>query len=633
MLALVATHASAAQLRHVLLLHSFSHAYSPWSEYAASFREELIKRSSEPIDVLEVSLDDERLQNSEDQAPFVNYLDALLHGRSLDLVVPLGAPAALFTRQHRSLFASVPVLALGADVRRLLGAAATTNDTAVLVDLDLPAYVVNILQLLPETTEVAVVEGDTPTERYWVEEGRRAVQPFERRVHFTWFNGLSLVEMLKRAATMPPHSAIVWAGLNQDAAGVPHAGGRALAAMRQVANAPIFGDADYQLGGGIVGGRLVPTEELGQKGAAVALRIFKGEPAHDIQPIVLTLGPPTYDWRELRRWGIPESRLPHGSVIQYREPTVWARYRWQISFVVIVLLLETALISKLLYERRRRRLAELEAHQRVAELAQMNRRSTVGELSASIVHEMNQPLAAILLNSRAAARMLDAPDPNLTSLKEIVDDISQLDQRASEVIKRLRSLLAKAPLEAQDLDLNEVVREVFQFLSSQARVRDITLSTSLDPRVPPLKADRIQLQQVVLNLVMNGLEAIGGAATGERRIVGRTAVMPGGSSAEVVIEDSGPGIPAEKLTQIFEPFFTTKDGGMGMGLSIARTIVQSHGGQIEVENRRNGGATFRVRLPLGRHRVNSEETSIEVGQSVPVGQNVRRRPVASAGPT
>jgi signal transduction histidine kinase len=180
--------------------------------------------------------------------------------------------------------------------------------------------------------------------------------------------------------------------------------------------------------------------------------------------------------------------------------------------------------------------------------------------------------------------------------------------------------------------LNAVVREVFEFLSAQASARRITLTTALDPRAPRVNADRIQLQQVILNLVMNALEAIGNAAGGERRIVGRTAVLEDGR-AEVAIEDSGPGIPADKVARLFEPFFTTKAAGMGMGLSIARTIIESHGGRIWAENcPSGGGATFRFTLPLTRARDAQALASAAPATRAAPGIDASFAPAASTAP-
>jgi len=324
---------------------------------------------------------------------------------------------------------------------------------------------------------------------------------------------------------------------------------------------------------------------------------LSGEHASDLTMPAIGLGEPEYDWRELKRWHIRESDLPPGSTVLFRELTAWERYRWQILIIAAVLVLEAAVIFRLLHDRRRRRRAEIDAHQRMAELAELNRRSTVGELSASFAHQLTQPLSAISHNAEAAALMLRAQSPDLSELRDIVAAITRDQRCATEVLKRLRNLLGKTPSEIEQIDLNEAVREVFEFLSATAAARHINLRTSLAAQALHVSGDRIQLQQAILNLVINGIDSIAGSENGERKIIGRTALVDD-ASAEVTIEDSGPGIPPDKAERIFEPFFTTKAGGMGMGLSIARTIVESHRGRIWAENRSGGGAIFRFNVPL-----------------------------------
>ena len=188
-----------------------------------------------------------------------------------------------------------------------------------------------------------------------------------------------------------------------------------------------------------------------------------------------------FDWHQLQRWKISESRLPPGSEIRFREPTTWETYRWQILAIAAVILLQAALILGLLWEHRRRRRLEVEGRQRMAELAHMNRQATAGQLSASIAHELNQPLGAILNNAEAAALMIKSPSPNLEEIETIIDDIKRDDQRASKVIKRLRRLLTRGVFDPQEVDLNEVVREVLQIASAQAAARDVTLDSKSRP--------------------------------------------------------------------------------------------------------------------------------------------------------
>jgi signal transduction histidine kinase len=238
----------------------------------------------------------------------------------------------------------------------------------------------------------------------------------------------------------------------------------------------------------------------------------------------------------------------------------------------------------------------VQSRQRMAELARVMRFSTAGELTASIAHEINQPLGAILTNAETAQAILKSPNPDINEVNEILADILRDDHRANEVIRRMRSLLKNAPFELKNFDLNDLVGETLGVLSSLAVGRKVELTGLITQNALPILGDRIQLQQVILNLVVNGIEAMKDTAVENRIISIRTARVE--KFAELTVSDRGSGIPDEKLKEVFEPFFTSKSEGMGMGLSIARTIIEAHNGQIWARNRDHGGATFRIRLPL-----------------------------------
>ena len=277
---------------------------------------------------------------------------------------------------------------------------------------------------------------------------------------------------------------------------------------------------------------------------------------------------------------------------------MWERYWWQIALVTAVILLQAGLIAGLLREHRRRQLAEVQSRQRMAELAHVNRFSTAGELTASIAHEINQPLGSILTNTETAQAILKSPNPDIDELNDIVSDILQDDRRATEVIRRMRSLLKKAPFELKNFDLNDVVRETVRFFSALAVGRKFELVSVITPDALPILGDRIQLQQVILNLVVNGIDAMKDTPSENRIISIRTSRVE--KFAQLSVSDRGSGIPEDKLKEVFEPFFTSKAEGMGMGLSIARTIIEAHNGLISAKNRDHGGASFRIRLPLVR---------------------------------
>jgi signal transduction histidine kinase len=243
-----------------------------------------------------------------------------------------------------------------------------------------------------------------------------------------------------------------------------------------------------------------------------------------------------------------------------------------------------------------RKLVELESRRSLQEIAHATRVTTMGELATSLAHEINQPLAAILTNAQVAAKLLRTPAPDLDLVREVLDDIASADRRASEVIRRMRTMLRKGDPVRAPVDLNEIVRDVLALLGPEARLRHVKLDAALADPLPLVSGDPVQLQQVVINLVVNALDALGEAQAAKRRIRVRTHAEDRWVGLHV--EDDGPGVPAAALPRVFEPFFTTKPAGLGMGLAIIKSIVEAHSGHITAANQPDGGASFRCRFPV-----------------------------------
>ena len=526
-----------------------------------------------------------------------DYLRKKYADKQINVTLAIRQPALdLLLNSVDPVFPGAAIVFLGVNSTYLDGRSLPPGVSGVLLTRKFAPTLELALRLHPMTENVVVVSGGAEIDTKLLEAARKQFQPYDGRVSFKYLTALPMQELLKKLSQLPPRTIVLYTTFFRDATGqafVPH---DVVDRVSKAASVPVYGFIDQYVGRGLVGGDVYSFAAHGAQAAMLALQVLGGNTSSGM--VVTGSSMVLFDWRQLQRWKISKSRLPPGSEILFREPTVWETYRWQIVTIAAVILAQAALILWLLWEHRRRRKLEVEGRQRMAELAHMNRHATVSELSASIAHELNQPLGAILNNAETGTIILTSPSPNLDEIKTILDEIRRDDQRATEVIRRLRRLLGKSAIEAQNIDLNEAVREVFEFLAAQAAARDVKLNSR--PAQAPLRVsgDRIQLQQVILNLVVNGMDAMIGAANGRREVTSSTSVDQ--ASATISIADSGPGVPSDKLKAVFEPFFTTKDDGMGMGLSIARTIVEAHGGRIWAENHTAGGAVFHVSLPLAK---------------------------------
>jgi signal transduction histidine kinase len=516
--------------------------------------------------------------------------------RSIGVVVAVGTSTLeLVLRWREELWPGVPVVFTLVDEMDFARLKLPSDVTGGIVKLALADSVKAAHAVVPDLDSIVFVGA-----------------PWNRQVVFTnWKDempaaaaGLKVIEIMgatmaetqKRVEALPGRSAIIYSAMYSDGEGTFYPPATALKLIAEKANRPIIVAAETFLEPGGIGGFVLIPGLIGADVASLALRILNGEWPSNIPARVSDAIRPIFNWQQMRRWNVSDSNLPPGSEVRFREPSLWENYRWQSVSIAAALLIQAGLISILLHERKKRSNAELEARHRMAELAHANRQATAGELSSSIAHELNQPLGAILTNAETVELILDSPSPDLSEIKDILADIKRDDLRASEVIHRMRSFLKRTPFETKGVDLNDTMREVFEFISVQASARNIALYLLASPKGLRVRGDPVQLQQVILNLIVNSMDAMASMPSG-RIVVGRTE-MNGGSLAVISISDSGPGIPRDKLNEVFDPFFTTKKQGMGIGLSIARTIIQAHKGLIWAENQTGGGAVFRLSLPL-----------------------------------
>ena len=255
-----------------------------------------------------------------------------------DLIVTIAGPAAVFARKYRQqLFPDTPLLFAAVDERYLRDAPLGENDAAVAVANDFPELVDEILQLLPETRQVFMVMGSGSIGKFWRQQLEEPFRRFDDRLTFVWSDELSFSELLRRVASLPDDSAIFYIIFGTDAAGAAYADERVMAELHAAANAPLFAAHSVFLGAGVVGGRLMSIDELSRRTADAAIGILNGAPPRSVEVLRRSSSQPIFDWRELQRWGVPESRLPPGSVVRYRSPNLWSEYRGTVLIAAGVL--------------------------------------------------------------------------------------------------------------------------------------------------------------------------------------------------------------------------------------------------------------------------------------------------------
>ena len=688
-------------------------------------------------------LDSARFPGEAQQQSQRDFLRDRYRERPPDLVITVSGAALNFVMKYRAeLFAGVPIVHCTVADEPLPRDLEEEKIATVPVHSTVASTLELALSLQPDTRMVAVVSGSSPRDAQLTDGPRSEIRAFEKRVTITWLANRSLPELRDELSRLPKHAIVLYLTMFQDASGRKFNPREALEQFAPASSAPVYGYYDSYLGYGIVGGSMVTFEEIGQKAAQLAVRILAGEDGQIAARSESNQAVPIFDWRQLRRWNISEYRLPSGSVIRFRPPTLWQQHKDYVIGGISVIVAQTATIVMLLVQRSRRRLAEattredekrmalaadavklglwmwdipsnhlwvsergkqlfgyppdakltlemlgaqvhpedramreetiqralagtgdydpeyrvqlpdgtvrwlaarghvefnsagkpllmrgvsvditerkqaeLEFAEQRNEVAHLSRISTVNELSGSLAHELNQPLAIILSNAQAAQRFLAQQPPDLAEVQDILADIVSEDQRAGEVIKRLRAILKPGETHLQFLTVNNVIEEVLQLVRSDLTGHGIMVHRNLEASLPTVRGDPIQLQQVFLNLILNACDAMGESPPARRHLTLATAHRDG--VVRVSVSDTGCGLPPD-VERIFKPFYTTKRHGLGLGLAICRSIVSAHKGRLWAEANvvpggpspgaeASCGATLHLELPVEQGEIHERD--------------------------
>jgi signal transduction histidine kinase len=587
--------------RSVLILdESGPAALNPgYIEISKAFRSTLIAEA--PARIYGMNLDLQEFSGPQHYAMLQKYLADKYRDVPIGVLFAVGPSALAFAVQARSeLWPNTPIVFAAADEASAAQILATiSNVTGRTLRFSLARSVELARAIMPGLKQVVLV-GDPfekqPFRTHFKEELPRAATDLT----LIDLTGLPLAEVKKRVSALPDDAVILYTAITNDGAGTTVIPSEVSQAIADVANRPIMIDVDNRIDRGGTGGRVVAPALVGEEAAQLVLRIFNGDSATQIPISVSDAMRPVFDWRKLKYWGIDERQLPPESDIRFRPPAAWDQYRLQIIAVLLTVLLQSALIGALMYEDRRRRAAEARSAILSTELAHVNRVATAGELAASIAHEIRQPLAAIVARGSAGLNWLKRTPLDMDKVRSALENIVENGHRADEVLKNTRAMFQKEETPQVRLNINSLVGEFLAHSTHRLDAKQIRLRTDfVETPLPMVRVNRTQLQQVLLNLIMNAIEAMSAVPSGDRLLTLRTAVNDAGRVL-VTVQDSGPGIAPEHLDRIFKSFFTTKPSGMGLGLSICKSIVEAHGGTLKAMPGVPVGTVFTIDLRLSR---------------------------------
>jgi signal transduction histidine kinase len=582
--------------KRVLLIFSESRDLPGNALMEQAVRVEMLKDNTNRIEFFAESLDSAHFPNPRHYRLFRDYVKNKYAGQNLDLMM-------MFTARDFTLTQELPP-SLGSNLPSILVA---VNDldvpqpphgrtfTGIIQRFDVEGTLKFIFHLQPETRRVVVVGGNSKADQALL--GR--ITEATRQVvgeDFEFWTNRPVTEIYEDAKALPEGTVILLGTVQRDVTDEPFYTSQVARKLAPFASVPIYVLGDGLIGTGAVGGNVVNFEQLGTSAGELASQVLVRTSTNEFPIRIQSSGVPMVDWQALQRWHINSSRLPANCVVRYRPRSLWESHSELIVLLGIGFLAQAITIAALLVQRSRQQRAEAEILKQRTELAHVTRVSMMGQLATALTHELNQPLGAILRNAEAAEIYLQSDRPNLNEVRAILTDIRRDDKRAGNVIDRMRSLFKRQRLTSGTLDLRDLVDDTVAMARPDASARQVKLKVEMPPNLPSAQGDRVHVQQVLLNLILNGMDAMNTIPKSRRSLV-VTVAETKHKNLQIKVSDCGIGVAPDDATHIFDPFFTTKSNGMGMGLAISRTIIEAHGGEIWMESSATEGTTFTFILP------------------------------------
>ena len=565
-----------------------------------AMREELAKDTTQRFQFFSESLDAQRFAFGDFDQEFRALLAKKYTGLKIDFIVAVTKPALDFANRYGSdlwpgaqiLFHSVPNYLLD-------GLALSERTKGVREGRDIGRTVDLARRLQPGAQRILVLAGVSDYDKDFADEARRVLAARNETAETRYLIGLPQPELVEIIAREPASTIVLYLAQFRDRVGRPYTPREVLRAISAESTAPTYGVFETYLGYGIAAGVVQSYDDLGRTVAKLLIQMRAGASVPALSDVPAEC---VADVHALNKWSLDEHSLPPGCEIRFAERPLWREYPLQILSALAVVLLQAALIAWLLLERQRRKRAAEQMGRAQAEtgryresLAHLVRVHAVGEMSAAIVHEINQPLVAIQNYALAARRRL-AGTVDAAKVEDLLDKIGEQASRAGDVLRSLRTMVKKHESETTRIEVGQLVADTLKLVEMESRSANIRFESVISRDLPPIFVDGVQIQQVVLNLIRNAIEAIeeAGIATSLIKIgVSGTAE----NEIAVSVTDYGPGIGPDDAKHIFEPFYSTKGGGLGVGLSISRAIIEAHGGHISLAPNADSGCVFQFTLP------------------------------------
>jgi len=585
--------------KRVLAIFAFKQAL-PWAyQVEESMRAAIGSEAPFPIELNVEHADRARYPEETYLGKIIDFYKYKYSGQKFDLILAIGDESAeLLIEYGEHMFGDIPIVLISSEAGALPGNLERPNMVSLIWGWDIGKTLELIQNLLPNTQHLYFISGTSKTDLTVRNVAQKALKNTNVKFNTQFITDFVTSEMLEKIAHLPNDSVIFFLSVLRDKNDEYFVSRDLMHVASEKANVPTFGMADTYLGHGIVGGNLLSAEHQGQRLIKTAIKIMNGE---SITSTDLLEGDnlPMFDWRQLQRWSINESDLPPGSIVKYKEHSIWDDHKGKIIGAIATILLQSLAVILLLIQRKKRNQAESESQVLREDLAHVSRVLSMGEIATSLAHEINQPLTAIQSYAQAAQRFLQKDPPEYEEVGKSLGGVVEGSRRAKEVIQRIRMTLDKQPLERSPQKVRDLINGVFLLVQGKVEENKILLKLDIENPLPKVFGDQVQLQQVLLNLMINGIEAVCENDGDIRKLI-VSAYKEQDEDVVVSVKDNGIGINENVLNRPFDAFYTTKQEGLGMGLSISKSIIEDHGGRMWISKNPDKGVTFSFTVPLYR---------------------------------
>jgi signal transduction histidine kinase len=588
--------------KNILLLFSFVPTTPAYRPIIEGIRQQIAGEFDDSYNLHFEYLETEKYPKNKYPKEIFNLYNKKYEEVDLDLLVCVGVDIMTAVKQNADdHLKNLPCIIIDIDFSQygVPTDLSLNKKTAVIgMKLDAQKTISEALDIFPRTSTLYFICGISRLDSLYMKMSEEIALKIENRVNFTFLNDMSMDDVLRKVHNLPANSLIIVSGFNKDRDNIPYYTPESVRLISGSANAPVFAYSDMGFGEGSFGGKILSFKKTGHLAGITAVKILKGTDPGKIKISEDDYYDYLLDWRQLVKWKLTDlEKKKTGTTILYREEKFLGKYKWFLAAGILFLFIQTFLISVLIHmNRSQKRMTKMiiETDRRYMDIIREDRILRMGMLTASLSHELNQPLTAILSTAQAGKRFLESNNADPVLLKEILDNIADADNRAASILKSIRGLMNLEKREKEKVDLNNLINEIADLYQSKAIEMNSKLKLQLPDNHIYVNADAIQIQQILLNLISNASQSME-QTDRSINLINITATLVD-EYATVSVRDFGHGIDDAVKDKLFKPFISSRREGTGIGLAISRFIIEDHQGKIWAENKPDGGAEFAFKL-------------------------------------